>query len=134
MALIKKILVVFLSILTLGYSGGITIAKHYCKAELIDVALNSEVQKCKGAEVSKSDVPQDGISEKSCCTDVIASFQTNSFQKSAIEALSVGAAILIQPIRALVPVVKTPVITSVSLKAPPLSKRAIHVLFERFLI
>ncbi len=134
MALIKKILVVFLSILTLGYSGGITIAKHYCKSELIDVALNSEVQKCKGAEISNSGVPQDGISEKSCCTDVIASFQTNSFQKSATEALTTGATILIQPICALVPVLISPVFTRVSSKAPPLSKRAIHVLFERFLI
>ncbi len=134
MALIKKILVVFLSILTLGYSGGITIAKHYCKSELIDVALNSEVQKCKGAEISNSGVPQDGISEKSCCTDVIASFQTNSFQKSATEALTTGTAIFIQPIRAFDAVVKTTFTTRVSLKAPPLSKRAIHVLFERFLI
>jgi hypothetical protein len=134
MGLFKQIVAILLSALTLSFSGGITISKHYCKADLVDLAINAPVQKCKGAEKTATPHSKTGYTEKSCCTDVVASFQTNSFNQTA-SFIDVTPTYLVL---AYVPMVVTyqpsKVLAIVNGLAPPLSKRYLHVLFERFLI
>ena len=136
MHLFRKIAAILLSALTLTFSGGVTIAKHYCKAELIDLAINAPVKKCTGAE-NNATAPANGESsftKQSCCTDVIANFQTNTFQKSSdlpdYQITSIAAAIVVindipthQPVKSLF-----------QGHSPPLSKQLSYQLYERYLI
>ena len=136
MQLVRKIVVVLLSALTLIFSGGLTISKHYCKAELIDLAINAPVKKCKGAENAYT-VPANGgplLTKQSCCNDVIDSFQTNTFQKSSdlpdYQFASIAAAVVVindipthQPVKSFF-----------QGHSPPLSKQRSYKIFERYLI
>ena len=135
MGLFKQIAVIILSALTLCYSGGITISKHYCKADLIDLAVNTPVQKCKGAEKASSTDSSTGYTEKSCCSDVVASFQTNSFNQTTSFVDVITFTYLVS---AYVPILATKqpskLLAIVNGLAPPLSKRHWHILLERFLI
>lgn len=137
MHLFRKIAVILLSALTLTFSGGVTIAKHYCKAELIDLAINAPVKKCKGAE-NNAKAPTNGESsftKQSCCTDVIASFQTNTFQKGSNALLDHVEVPTLTSEICIAEVLNHPQPkTNIQDHAPPLSKQLSYQIYERYLI
>ena len=118
-----------------AYSGGITIAKHYCKTEVVDLAINSVVEKCKGAKKSTPISSEPIFSERSCCSDEIASFKSFNFQLSEKILLDnigdAGSPLLFEdePLKGFK---NGPVF--ISLKSPPLTPLPIFKVLERYLI
>lgn len=131
----RFILVVVMSVMVLAYSGGITIAKHFCRTELIDLAINGVVKKCDGAKnkTPKSNKPI--FSEKSCCSDVVFSFKSFNFQLSSeakipthIPAIVSGFSIIKEVKPTILNVVPT------IIKSPPRAPLPIFKVLGQFLI
>lgn len=87
--ILRKIAVLFLMLVFLAFSGGIHIGKHFCKGELVDLAINTKVNTC-----SKSiyfDFPEKGLafSQLSCCNTEIDFYQSDHSQKEQIDFPSI---------------------------------------------
>jgi len=133
MILAKQIAIIFLSLVTLSYSGGIAITKHYCKNKIVDKAINSEVKKCKKAAAAKPFSGETEYQKPSCCSTDFGFFKSSDFENANIELLSVTH--YETPIWTSKPVVsaKNSFVESHQ-KSPPLSKLPIYVLVESYLI
>lgn len=135
MHLIKQIVAVFLSLLVLGFSSGITISKHFCKNELVDLAINSSVKKCKGAKKYSLPAPGVSFSEKSCCTDEVARFQTADFSINFPQLVINQDLVLVAHTALPIKIGQNKRVLLVPrAHAPPLQNRRIHIIHEQFLI
>ncbi len=78
--IIRKIASFFLVVVFLAFSGGVHIGKHFCKGELIDLAINSEVDKC--SKSISPEFPEKGLalSQLSCCNTEIDFYQSDYSQ------------------------------------------------------
>lgn len=83
--ILRKIASVFLLLVFLAFSGGIHIGKHFCKGELIDLAINSKVDKCN--KTISFEYPEKGLafSQLSCCNTEVDFYQADHSQKESID-------------------------------------------------
>ena len=133
MIFVKQIAIIFLSLVTLSYSGGIAITKHYCKNKVVAKAINSEVKKCNKATNA---TPFSGETEyqiPSCCSTDFGFFKSSDFEDSQVEILTIAHFDI--PVYFLKPVIiEKNLFVASHQKAPPLSKRPIYVMVESYLI
>lgn len=133
MILAKQIAIILLSLVTLSYSGGIAITKHYCKNKIVDKAINSEVKKCKKATASKPFSGETEYQKPSCCSTDFGFFKSSDYENTNTELLSIAH--FETPFCSTNPVVKVKSLFVEShQKAPPLSKNPIYILVESYLI
>lgn len=79
MTLLKKFIALFISILIIAYSGGISIAQHYCADNLKSTHLNTPITSCLGEEETPC---KPGINKAPCCQDEYSFFETHAFDKN----------------------------------------------------
>lgn len=77
MLLIQRIISLLLIAITVSFSGGLSIAKHYCASEVKNVSVNSiEKSCCEAVETPE------GIDKAPCCKSEISYFETSAFEIS----------------------------------------------------
>lgn len=133
MILAKRIAVIFLSLLTFSYSGGIAITKHYCKHKIVSKAINSEVKKCSKAVAFTPFSKESQVQKPNCCSTDFAFFKSNDFEKTS--------KIIFADFTALEPQQTAPVFVSYQnnraerfKSSPPLPNLPIYIFVESYLI
>lgn len=86
----KKFLALLLFVLYMGSSTGATFRTHYCKGELVEVALGADDHDpCGGCEAKK---------QKDCCKSEHKTVKLEKDQKAAENALTLQVAAAVVPV------------------------------------
>lgn len=135
MVFLQKAISILISLLILGYSGGLSVSTHFCNEDLVDRSILLPAKKCEAASRS---IPysQDGpsVNRPSCCLDIFSEFQSDSFARdqAAFFPEFSAFAIVATPYELNIQKKEIPFLLP-NQKAPPnpISK---HILYEQFLI
>ncbi|MDX5404780.1 MAG: hypothetical protein LPK46_05125 [Bacteroidota bacterium] len=79
MKIFQKVISIFISLLILGYSGGLTVSTHFCNEDLVDRSIILPAKKCEAATKSAPQEQDPHFKRPSCCLDFVSEFKSQQF-------------------------------------------------------
>ncbi|MCT4622386.1 MAG: hypothetical protein N4A46_02095 [Schleiferiaceae bacterium] len=133
----KTIFAMFISVIVIGYSGGLNIAKHFCKGKVVSKSFNYEVEECGGAdrlEFNSCNPEKLVLSSVPCCKTESQFYKSFDFEKDNLVKGFVFEDVTVNKLEKKAfsaPLLK---VNSPNLERPPPESIPIFIRLERFLI
>lgn len=79
----QQFITIFLTVIYLLFSIGISVSKHFCGTELASIAFYGEAKKCACGTDAEEDNKKSSEENNSCCKDETKIFKTDNDLKSS---------------------------------------------------